>query len=317
MKHDVVALGEILIDFTHNGASGQGNPMFEANPGGAPCNFLAMLARLGRKIAFIGKVGNDMFGDLLEKAVREVGIDAAHLMRDASVNTTLAFVHTAENGDRDFSFYRKPGADMMIGADEIPADLIENARVFHYGSLSMTADRCFEATKRAVSIAENAHILRSYDPNLRPLLWDDENTARERIRWGLGHCDILKLADNEIEWLTGTNDYEAAGRMLLDEFDIPLMLVSLGAEGSMAFYGGRTVFAPALRTAATIETTGAGDCFFACCADYVLENGLAGLTDADLTKMLSFANRAAAYVTTRRGALRVMPDRKTAEAFRP
>ena len=207
-KYDVTALGELLIDFTENGTSAQGNPVLEANPGGAPCNVLSMLNRLGHKTNFIGKIGNDMFGDQLEAALKEVGIGTDGLMRDNEVHTTLAFVHTAPDGDREFSFYRNPGADMMLSEDDVDAEQIKNSTIFHFGSLSMTDEVCRKATRKAIAIAEEAGILMSYDPNLREPLWKSMDLAKEQISYGLEHCNILKISDNEIQWLTGKEDYD-------------------------------------------------------------------------------------------------------------
>ena len=181
---DVVALGELLIDFTENGMSAQGNPLFEANPGGAPCNVLAMLSRLGHKTAFVGKVGQDFFGQQLEKAIREVGIDASGLRRDPEVHTTLALVHNTPDGDRDFSFYRNPGADMMLREDELPESLIKEARIFHFGTLSMTHEGVRQATKKAIRIAKEAGALISFDPNLREPLWNSLEDAKEQVLYG-------------------------------------------------------------------------------------------------------------------------------------
>ena len=200
-KYDVVAMGELLIDFTQNGYSSQGNPLFEANPGGAPCNVLAMLQKLGHKTAFIGKVGKDGFGYQLEKALKETGISTEGLLFDEAVHTTLAVVQKKEDGDRDFSFYRKPGADMMLRAEEIKEECIRNATIFHFGSLSLTDEPVREATQKALRIAEDAGILISFDPNLRKPLWETEDLAKEQIRYGLRHCQILKIADDELEWL--------------------------------------------------------------------------------------------------------------------
>lgn len=209
-RYDVAALGELLIDFTENGVSGQGNPMFEANPGGAPCNVLSMLSKLGRRVSFIGKVGKDMFGAQLEKAILEVGIDTAGLLKDEEVHTTLAFVHTMEDGDRDFSFYRNPGADMMLLAEELNEEILKNCRIFHFGTLSMTAEGCREATKKAIRIAKEAGAIVSFDPNLREPLWDSLENAKEQTAYGISQCDILKISDNEIQWFTGKEDYEEA-----------------------------------------------------------------------------------------------------------
>lgn len=307
MGYDVVALGELLIDFTPNGISEQGNPVFEANPGGAPCNVLSMLGRFGHKTAFIGKVGEDMFGRMLAKAITECGISADGLRFDPDVNTTLAFVHKLENGDRDFSFYRNPGADMMLREDEVPEALIAQAKIFHFGSLSMTHPGAEAATRRAIAIAEANGVLRSFDPNLRPPLWKSLEDAKRMIRYGLAHCDILKISDNEIQWLTGETDFTAGVNALRAEFDIPLILVSMGPDGSRAYAGDLMVEVPARLNPNTVETTGAGDTFCACVLHDVLCHGLAPFARERLEGMLNLANAAASIVTTRRGALRVMP----------
>lgn len=304
---DVVALGELLIDFTENGVSSQGNPLFEANPGGAPCNVLAMLSRLGHKTAFIGKVGNDFFGKQLEDAITEVGIDAAGLKKDDEIHTTLALVHTYPDGDRDFSFYRNPGADMMLTEDEIPEDLIRKARIFHFGTLSMTHEGVRKATKKAIAIAKDAGALVSFDPNLREPLWNSLEEAKEQVLYGLGQCDILKISDNEIQWLTGEEDYTRGVKWIRNRYDIPLILVSMGKDGSRAYYENKMVEVKPFIQKNTIETTGAGDTFCACVLHYVLGHGLNQLTESELEEMLTYANAAASIITTRKGALRVMP----------
>ena len=184
-KYDVTALGELLIDFTENGQSRQGNPVFEANPGGAPCNVLAMLAKLGHKTAFIGKVGNDFFGKQLKEAITEVGIDASGLCTDKEVHTTLAMVHTLSDGDRDFSFYRDPGADMMLTQEEIREDIILDSKIFHFGTLSMTHEGVRNATKKALQTAKDAGAIISFDPNLRFPLWASSEDARAQTMYGL------------------------------------------------------------------------------------------------------------------------------------
>ena len=312
-KYDVTALGELLIDFTENGKSNQGNSLFEANPGGAPCNVLAMLTKLGHKTAFIGKVGNDFFGKQLKAALEETGIDSAWLQMDDEVHTTLALVHTFEDGDRDFSFYRNPGADMMLTEDEIPEELIENSKLFHFGTLSMTHEGVRAATKKAIRLAEEAGALISFDPNLRPPLWNSLDDAREQVLYGLGHCQILKISDNEIQWLTGKDDYTEGVQWILERYEIPLILVSMGKEGSRAYYKGMIVETAPFLQENTIETTGAGDTFCACVLHYVCEHGLSDLTEDNLKEMLVFANAAASLITTRKGALRVMPERKEIE----
>ena len=313
---DVVALGELLIDFTENGVSSQGNPLFEANPGGAPCNVLAMLAKLGHSAAFIGKVGKDFFGEQLKNAIEEVGIDGSYLRMDEKVHTTLALVHTFPDGDRDFSFYRDPGADMMLTEEEVPEELLERTRIFHFGTLSMTHEGVRRATRKAVEKAKGSGALISFDPNLRPPLWESLEDARTQVLYGLGQCHILKISDNEIQWLTGEEDYSAGVKWINDRFQIPLILVSLGKEGSRAYYQGRMVEAAPYLREDTIETTGAGDTFCGCVLHYILKHGLKSLTEENLLEMLNFANCAASLVTTRKGALRVMPTPEEVEAER-
>ena len=312
---DVTALGELLIDFTENGNSAQGNPMLEANPGGAPCNVLAMLEKLGKKTAFIGKVGNDMFGTQLKNAVEEVGIDTRNLVIDKVVHTTLAFVHTYPDGDRDFSFYRNPGADMMLTKDEIQEDLIRDSRIFHFGTLSSTHEGVREATRYAIDVAKEAGCIVSFDPNLRPPLWKSLDDAKAEIEYGLGKCDILKISDNEVEFLFGTTDYDKGAALLKEKYNIPLILITLGKDGSRAYYKDLRVEVKPFLQDSTIETTGAGDTFGGCCLHHVLKYGLDNLDEEKLTEMLTFANAAASIVTTRKGALRVMPEVEEVEAF--
>lgn len=311
--YDVTALGELLIDFTENGVSEQGNPVFEANPGGAPCNVLAMLAKLGYRTAFIGKVGRDSFGFQLKSAVGSAGIDSSALLMEEEVHTTLAVVHTLEDGDRDFSFYRNPGADMMLTEKEIPENMIRNSRIFHFGTLSMTHEGVRAATQKAVGIAEASGCIRSFDPNLRFPLWKSQDEAREQVLWGLEHCDILKISDNEIQWLTGREDYTQGVEWIRCRFPIPLILVSMGKDGSRAYYKDRIVEAAPFLTDRTVETTGAGDTFMGCVLSTILEKGLEHLTEDQLDQMLLFANAAASIVTTRKGALKVMPEKKEIE----
>ena len=267
-KFDVIALGELLIDFTQNGVSEQGNPLLEVNPGGAPCNVLAMLQKLGKSTAFVGKVGDDMFGRQLREVAGAAGIDLTHLVMDPAAHTTLAFVQTFANGDRNFSFYRDPGADMLV----------------------------------------------SFDPNLRPPLWKDPEDAKTQISWGLGQCDVLKIADNELEFMTGQTDFDKGAAILQKQYpNIRLLNVTAGPEGGYSYYEDKRAFVPACKLGGTIETTGAGDTFCACVLNFVLEKGLEGLTAEDLEQMLRFANAAAYIVTTRKGAIRSMPERADVE----
>lgn len=316
-KHfDVIALGELLIDFTENGISGQGNPIFEANPGGAPCNVLAMLNKLGKKTSFLGVVGKDQFGTALRTSLDELGIDTGHLYEDEEVHTTLAFVHTFEDGDRDFAFYRNPGADMMLCEEQIEEEYIKSAKAFHYGTLSMTHEGVRKATYKAIEIAKENGLLISFDPNLRPPLWKSMDEAKEQISYGLSKCELLKISEEELEFMTGTKDVKEGAYILLEKYpNIKLMNVTMGKEGSIAFHEGKEVFQAPFLQENTIETTGAGDTFGACALNYVLEHGIQGLTEAQLQEMLCFANGASSLITTKKGALRVMPEKEEVEKF--
>ncbi len=314
-KFDVIAMGELLIDFTAAGQSEQGNELFEACPGGAPCNVLAMLNKLGRKTAFLGKVGNDRFGKNMKELLDERGIDTSHLLFDPQVHTTLAFVHTGDNGERDFSFYRNPGADMMLDETEIDTDFLKQAYLFHFGTLSMTHEGVRKATKKALAAAKENGLLVSFDPNLRPPLWDSLSTAKEQMEYGFRFCDILKISDNEIQFVTGMNDYEEGIRYLQEKYHIPLIFLTMGSDGSRAYYRDIKVECKALRCN-TIETTGAGDTFCGSVLHYILEYGLERLTKEQLLETLRFANTAAAIVTTRKGAIRAMPEKDEVESLK-
>jgi fructokinase len=305
-KFDVAAIGEMLIDLVEFGKSAQGNPIFEANPGGAPCNVLAMLSRLGRKTAFIGKVGKDAFGMQLQSALMEAGI-SDHLAFAKQVRTTLAMVHRLPNGDRDFSFYRNPGADMLLEKDEIDSTVLEDAKIVHFCTISLSREPARSATKHAVSFAKKAGCLVSFDPNIRMPLWDSEEELKEEMEWGLSKCDILKISDNEITFCTGFDDYGKAVAKLREKHGIPLIFVTLGKDGSIAFYKDSVVAAPSFPNAITLDATGAGDAFCGCALHCLLENGLNDLDSFQLLETLKFANAGASLVTQRKGALRAMP----------
>ncbi len=314
-KYDVTALGELLIDFTENGISERGNPILEANPGGAPCNVLAMLNKLEHKTAFIGKVGNDSFGKMLAKTVSESGTDITNLLFDEKVPTTLAFVHTFEDGEREFSFYREPGADMMLKKSDISEELLNSTKIFHFGTLSSTHEAPREATRYAVDTAKKGGALISFDPNLREPLWNNLDDARQEIEYGLSKCDILKISDNELEFVTGTVDYDKAIKTLKNNFDIPLIFLTLGKDGSRAYYKNITAELPTFSEIKPIEKTGAGDTFEGCALHFVLEYGLDGLNEKNILELLSFANAGATLITTRKGALKVMPSKKEIESL--
>lgn len=309
-KYDVTALGELLVDFTENGISEQGNPMLEANPGGAPCNVLSMLQNLGKRTAFIGKVGADAFGQMLMQAVKEQGIDTDNLVTDEVVHTTLAFVHTEEDGDRSFSFYRNPGADMMLRWDEVKQEILADTKIFHFGTLSMTDEQIENVTKKAVQKAKDKGAVISFDPNLRPPLWKNLEDAKRQMWYGISQCDILKISDDEIEFLTGTADIDKGVEQIMEQSHPTLICATMGKHGSKAYYNGKSIFCEPFLREDTIETTGAGDTFMACVLNAVLENGIDSLNDKDLLDMLEFANAASSIITTRKGALKVMPKKQ-------
>ncbi len=307
--YDVIALGELLIDFTENGISEQGNILMEANPGGAPCNVLAMLENLGKRTAFIGKVGKDHFGEILKDTLQNIGICTKNLMEDNTVHTTLAFVHNREDGEREFSFYRNPGADMLLNKDEIKSEMIARSKIFHFGTLSFTSECAKEATCYALECAKKNDVLISFDPNLRKPLWNNLEDAKWAMDYGMQKCSILKISDDEIRFFTGKQDYDAAVEEIIKTYHIPLICLTLGREGSIAYYNGVRIFVKPYLQTATIETTGAGDTFMGCILNYILEKGFDTLNSDEIAEMLKFANAAAAIITTRRGALRVMPSR--------
>ena len=313
---DVAALGELLIDFTQNGLSAEGNWLMEANPGGAPSNVLAMLKKLGHPVSFIGKVGDDIFGRHLKKVLDDLGIGTENLVVSKEFNTTLAFVHTKHGGDRDFSFYRKTGADTQLTEREVDIRILQNAKIFHFGSVSMTTEPAASATEYALLHAKKSGALCSFDPNLRVPLWDNLAHAKERIKYGLSQCDILKIAEEELEFVTGCTDIGKGVRALRSNYHIPLIGVTCGKKGSSLFYAdehctdglGISAKEPTFEKVKTVDTTGAGDTFGACILHDVLQNGFTGLTHERLRAMLLFANAAASLVTTKRGALKVMPS---------
>ncbi len=314
-KYNVVALGELLIDFTENGISEQGNPLLEANPGGAPCNVLAMLAKLGKKTAFIGKVGKDSFGEKLAETIKGCGIDSEGLVFDDKVHTTLAFVHKKPDGDRDFSFYREPGADMMLSETDVNTDLIRNSKIFHFGTLSMTHESNKAATVSAINTAKESGALISFDPNLREPLWKSLDEAKAAMKYGISVCDILKISDNEIEFFTGEKDIDKGVAAIRKEFDVGLVLATMGKKGSKAYCDGMLVSAGAYDNPDVVDTTGAGDTFMGCALNYICENGIM-LDKEQLAELLDYANAAASIITSRRGALKVMPDKEDIDRLR-
>lgn len=306
---DVTAIGELLFDFVQIGTSDIGSPVFEANPGGAPCNVLSMLTKLGRRTAFIGKVGNDSFGNRLMDTIESVGINTEGMVVSDTVRTTLAFVQTDEQGDRSFSFYRNPGADMTLSADEINIDIIKNTRVLHFGSLSMTHPEVENATRLAVDTAKSCGLIISFDPNLRVPLWDDLNTARRKTDYGCSVSDIVKIEIDELRFFMQCDDRLKAVSSFIERYpNVKLLTVTAGCNPSAAYYKGMCVEEPPFLNVKTIDTTGAGDTFCACCIDWYLKNSQQDIHENDLRGMLIFANAAASLVTCKKGALLSMPE---------
>ena len=314
--YDVVALGELLVDYVQVGMSERGNPFYEANVGGAPANVLAMLRKLGAHCAFMGAVGQDPFGDLLEKALSDAQIDTRGLRRCSHVPTTVAIVHNRPDGERAFSFYRNPGADTQLSPENLDMELLQSCKVFHFGSLSLTTEPSRAATQIALKQAKEAGALVSFDPNLRPLLWENLEDAKREIGWGLSQCDLLKIADNELQFVTGCENLDEGVAVLQQQYpSIRLICVTEGAKGSRCYYDSKVLAQPAFRTDSVIDTTGAGDTFCACLIHFALTHGLEDCSDEQLKQLLRFANAAAYLVTTRTGAFCSMPEKEEVDAL--
>ena len=311
---DVVALGELLIDFTPAGLSDQGNVLFERNPGGAPANVLVALTRLGGTGAFIGKVGEDAFGNFLLDTLKKNGVDPSGLKRNASVPTTLAFVHLSDTGDRSFSFYRNPGADWLLSYEDIDLDLIRNARVFHFGSVSMTHEPSRTATMKAVQFAKESGRIVSYDPNYRPALWQSPDEARKVMIEGMAYADILKISGEELEFLTGVNDLDEGVNSLLKHYNGKVLLITLGAHGCFFGMNGQYDRLPAYPVH-TIDTTGAGDAFLGGFLYQITQRNypFSEITFVQLKEYVDFANAVGSLATTKKGAIPAMPQLKTVQ----
>ncbi len=305
---DVTAIGECLIDFVPSGVNDLGAPLFSANAGGAPANVLAMVTKLGGNTAFVGKVGQDGFGVRLRDYLQATGINTDGLVMDKNYNTTLAFVHLDESGDRSFSFYRKNGADCMITADEVSANAVEHTAVFHFGSVSMTDEPSRTATLTAVEAAKAAGTLISYDPNYRPLLWEDTEDAKRWMRHGATLADVVKVSDEELTLITGETDY-AKGAEALCAMGVSLVFVTLGEHGSFYYNRQAQGHLPAIDITA-VDTTGSGDSFFGAVL-WMLRGktaeDLANLTAEELMRVVRFGNAAGGLTATKKGAIPAMP----------
>ena len=307
---DVVALGELLIDFAAKSTDADGYPTLAANPGGAPGNFLAALNAYGRKTAFLGKVGGDAFGQLLLKTLKGAGIETKGIVVDDSVFTTLAFVTFDESGDRSFSFSRKPGADTRLEWEEIDKTLIDGAKVFHFGTLSLTDEPVRSATRKAVAYAKEAGKLITCDPNLRMPLWPGAEAAREQMLWSLEQADVVKISDNEVEFLWGCTPEEGADK-LLEEFGVSLAMVTLGPDGCL-LKTKKAAFRAACPRVRPVDTTGAGDIFGGSAVARLLEleKAVGDLTEEDLAYIGRFAAAAASLSTETVGGIPSIPEKE-------
>ena len=312
--YDVIALGELLIDFAPQSKNEMGYPVLAANPGGAPGNFLAALAKYGCRTAMIGKVGDDNFGKLLIGTVKEAGVDTSRIIADPDVFTTLAFVSLDASGNRDFSFARKPGADTCLTPEEVDESLFADARIFHFGTLSLTNEPAASATRRAVELAKAHGLLISLDPNLRKPLWKREEDAKAAIEWSLRQADIIKISDEEIEWLWGISPEEGAQK-LLREYGASLVYATLGPKGCHAATKNHTVTVQSPSGIHVVDTTGAGDIFGGSAMSRFIRCGKspADLTEEDLRQIVRFACTAASLSTQKHGGITSIPDCEAVE----
>ena len=309
---DITTIGEILIDLTQSGKTEQGIPKFDANPGGAPANLAVAAARLGARTAFIGRVGNDSFGDYLKRCLAENGVDVRGMSVDEKARTTLAVVALDERGERTFSFYRDPSADVNLSMEHVPMELLGGTKVLHFGSVSLTAEPARTATLEAAKTAKASGAYVSYDPNYRASLWPDEKTAVRNMKAPLSRVDILKVSDEELPLLTGCTDPEK-GSVRLAEKGVRLVLVTLGAEGAFYRFDGHTGHVPGVPCQVG-DTNGSGDTFFgAALSQLVKLNSLDELTVPELERILAFANKAASITTSRHGAIPAMPTLQEVE----
>ena len=309
--YDVVALGELLIDFAPKSVNEEGYPTLAANPGGAPGNFLAALNMYGCKTAMIGKVGDDMFGRLLIKTLQNAGIETKGVLMDENQFTTLAFVSLDKSGNRDFSFARKPGADTCLTPDEIDESLIADAKVFHFGTLSLTNEPAASATRKAIELAKAHGLLISLDPNLRKPLWKNEADAKAAIEWSLHQADIVKISDEEIEFLWGLTP-EEGGKKLLTEYGVSLAYITLGPKGCYAVTSSHQITVNSPSGIQVIDTTGAGDIFGGSAMSQFLSYNKApsDLTEEELTRIVRFACTAASLSTQKHGGITSVPDKQ-------
>ena len=311
---DIVTVGEILIDLTYSERK-NGVPLYTANPGGAPANVAVAAARLGAQTAFIGKVGRDYFGDFLRQTLVDNGVDASGMLTDEDARTTMAVVSVSETGERSFSFYRRNCADVLLRSDEISLAMLADTHFLHFGSVSLTDEPSRSATVFAAEKAKESGATVTYDPNYRANLWKGEAQAVEQMKSVLGKVDILKISDEELPLLTGTEDWEEGTRQLREQYGIPLILLTLGADGAFYRRGEETGKADGFKVKVA-DTNGAGDTFFGAFLSRMAALGIyrpADLSSEQLYESVRTANLAASITTSRHGAIPAMPDLKELE----
>lgn len=313
---DIVSLGELLIDFTCKNIDSDGYPVMEAHPGGAPANFLAAAAKYGARTAFLGKIGDDHFGALLISTLKKAGIDTTGIVVDNSVFTTLAFVTLDSTGDRTFSFARKPGADTQLRFEELDLSLLDKTKVFHFGTLSLTDEPARTATYKAVCYAKDNGKLITFDPNLRKPLWKDLTSAREQMLWGLRHADVVKISNEEVDFLFGLTPEEGAAH-ILKEFDAKLVFVTCGADGCYFSNPIAKGHVPGLSGIQVVDTTGAGDIFGGSAVSRLLSVGKdpAALNERELRQIVKFACTCAGLSVTQPGGISSVPSLEKVQAF--
>lgn len=311
---DVVALGELLIDFAALETDENGYPTMKANPGGAPANFLGALNKYGKKVGFIGKVGEDTFGHLLIDSLKSANIDTRGVILDQNYFTTLAFVTFDDSGDRSFAFARKPGADTQLAFDEVDLSLIDESKVLHFGTLSLTGEPMRTTTQKVVQYARNQHKLISFDPNLRIPLWDDLAEAKAQMLWGLSQANFVKISDEEVEFLWDCTP-EGGAEKILEEFGVSLVLLTLGAEGSVAMTKSARGGASCPKVT-PIDTTGAGDICGGSALSCLLDLGkdFVDLTEEELAGIARFASTAASLSTEKRGGIPSIPEKAAVDS---
>lgn len=308
----ILAMGELLMDCIQD--SNPDNISFQAYPGGAPCNVLSMAANLGCSCFYISCIGNDEFGHVLKKTLREQGIDTTGILQHAVAPTTLAFIMHDKEGDRSFSFYREGCADTQIQPEDVKEEWFEEVSIFHFGSLSLTSEPVRSATNQAICYAKKHHCMISFDPNLRMSLWKDVKDAKTQILRQCSICDILKVSEEELFFITEADTIEEGIMYLKKNFTISLILLTMGHKGSYAYYQDYEVIQPAFLNENTIDTTGAGDTFFGCILAAICKDGMPQSKEK-LQEMMKVASAASSIITTRNGALCQMPALEEIEAL--